>query len=270
MEIYAFIGASGTGKSHNAQRIASDYNIDYIMDDALLISKTKVLAGKSAKTESTKIGSVKAAIFNDVSRCNIMKQAIKSANVDKLLILGTSDEMIERIVSSLELPSITKKIYIGDVTSKEDIGTARKTRIEEGKHVVPVPTLEIKEQFSGYFLAPLKMFEKKDKVYHEKSVIRPTFSYLGKFYISDKVIKDIVDYSGRDTEGISKINKIEIDKYVDGIKIVIEVNVIYGVNIKESTAQLYSVVAKDVNYITGINIFSIDIIVKGIDFSKKK
>lgn len=270
METYAFIGPSGTGKSHNAQRVALEYNINYIIDDALLISKTKVLAGKSAKTEATKIASVKAAIFNDESRCSIMKQAIKSANIDKLLILGTSDEMVDKIAERLRLPYFTKKVYIEDVTSKEDMDIAKKTRLEQGKHVVPVPTLEIKEQFSGYLLDPLKILGKKDKSYQEKSVIRPTFSYLGNFYISDKVIKDIVEYSGRDTEGISKINRIIIDKYVDGIKITIDVNVIYGTNIKESTRQLHSVVAKDVNHITGINIFSIDIFVKGIDFSKKK
>lgn len=269
METYAFIGSSGTGKSHNAQRVASENNINYIIDDALLISKTKVLAGKSAKTEATKIASVKAAIFDDVSRCSIMKQAIKSANVDKLLIIGTSKKMVDIIVKRLELPYFTKKIYIQDVTSKDDMDMAKKTRVEQGKHVVPVPTLEIKEQFSGYLLDPLKMFSKKDKGYHPRSVIRPTFSYLGNFYISDKVIKDIVEHSGGGTEGISKINRILIDKYVDGIKITIDINVLYGTNIKEKTKQLYSVVAKDVNHITGINVFSIDIFVKGIDFKKK-
>lgn len=269
METYAFIGSSGTGKSHNAQRVAENYKINYIIDDALLISKTKVLAGKSAKTEATKIASVKAAIFDDESRCSIMKMAIKSANVDKLLIIGTSNKMVDRIVKALDLPYFTKKIYIQDVTSKSDMALAKKTRIEQGKHVVPVPTLEIKEQFSGYLLDPLKIFSKKDKVYHERSVIRPTFSYMGNFYISDKVIKDIVDYSGSDTEGISKINRIIVDKYVDGIKITIDINVLYGTNIKERTKELYAVVAKDVNYITGINIFSIDIFVKGIDFKKK-
>lgn len=269
MEVYAFIGSSGTGKSHNAQRIAEDNNIDYIIDDALLISKTKVLAGKSAKTELTKIGSVKAAIFNDISRRNIMKKTIKSSNIDKILVLGTSDGMIDLIVKNLGLPNVKQRIYIEDVTSAEDMNIAKKIRMEEGKHVVPVPTLEIKEQFSGYLLDPLKIFEKKDKTYHEKSVIRPTFSYLGKFNISDKVIKDIIEYSIRDTKGISKVNKISIDKYVDGIKITIEINVTYGSNIKESTKQLYSVIAKDVNHITGINIFSIDVMVKGIDFNKK-
>lgn len=269
METYAFIGSSGTGKSHNAQRIAGDYNIEYIIDDALLISKTKVLAGKSAKTESTKVGSVKAAIFNDLSRRSIMKQTIKSSNIDKILILGTSDKMVNIIIKRLGLPNFTKRIYIEDVTSKDDMDTAQKTRIEQGKHVVPVPTFEIKEQFSGYLLDPLKIFSKKDKIFHERSVIRPTFSYLGNFYISDKVIKDIVEYSGNGTEGISKINRVIIDKYVDGIKITIDINVTYGTNIKESTKELYAIVSKDVNYITGINIFSIDIFVKGIDFKKK-
>ncbi len=270
METYAFIGISGSGKSHNAQRVARKYDINYIIDDALLINKTKVLAGKSAKTEATKIASVKAAIFADNSRCEIMKETIEHAKIDKLMVIGTSEKMVNIIAKRLGLPKFIKKIYIQDETTKTEMAIAKKTRLEQGKHVVPVPTLEIKEQFSGYLLDPLKIFSKKDKVLHDRSVIRPTFSYLGNFFISDKVIKDIVEYSGSDTKGISKINKISLDKYVDGIKILIEVNVVYGVNIKESTKTLYASVAKDVNYITGINIFSIDILVKGIDFSKKK
>ena len=57
------------GKSHHAQEVASENGIDYIIDDAILIHKNKVIAGKSAKTEPTKIGSVKSAIFNDTAKC---------------------------------------------------------------------------------------------------------------------------------------------------------------------------------------------------------
>ena len=49
MEVYAFVGPSGTGKSHNAQNVAFEHKIDYIIDDALLIKKTRVIAGKSLK-----------------------------------------------------------------------------------------------------------------------------------------------------------------------------------------------------------------------------
>lgn len=265
MEVYAFVGASGTGKSHNSQNVAADYAIDYIIDDALLIKQNKVIAGKSAKTEPTKIGSVKAALFTDEAKAKAMRQAIKSEKIEKILILGTSDGMVDKIAENLHLPAIQKRVYIEEISSPEQIEEAKKIRKEQGKHVVPVPTFEIKEQFSGYFMDPLKMFEKKDRVYKEKSVIRPTFSYLGNYTISDKVIKEIVLNEGKNLEGITKFSKVNIDKYVDGIKIDIDVNVLFGKRIPEVTGNLQRVVAKMVDYMTGINIFSINVFVKGID-----
>ncbi|MBR5227989.1 MAG: Asp23/Gls24 family envelope stress response protein [Clostridia bacterium] len=265
MEVFAFVGASGTGKSHNSQNVAAEYNIDYIIDDALLIKQNKVISGKSAKTEPTKIGSVKAALFTDPSRAKIMQRVIKNEKIEKLLILGTSDGMVDKIVENLNLPEISKRIYIEEVSSAEQIEEAKRIRKEEGKHVVPVPTFEIKEQFSGYFMDPLKLFEKKDKVYKEKTVIRPTFSYLGNYTISDKVLKDIVMHEGKKQEGITKLIKVSIDKYVDGISIQMEVNVKFGVKIPEVSTKLRSIVAKMVDYMTGINIFSINVVVKGID-----
>lgn len=269
MEVYAFIGPSGTGKSHNSQNVAFEHGIEYIIDDALLIKNNKVIAGRSAKTEPTKIGSVKTAIFSDSNKCNIMRKALRAEKPEKLLILGTSDDMVEKIVENLNLPAISKRIYIDEVSSPEQIEEARKMRKEQGKHVVPVPTFEIKEQFSGYFIDPLKMFEKQDKVYREKSVIRPTFSYLGKFYISDKVLKEITTHEGMKIEGITKIGKVGIEKFEDGIKITADINIRFGNNIPECTTKLQKTIARCIDYMTGINILSIDIYVKGIDLDKK-
>ena len=158
MEVYAFVGKSGTGKSYNAQKVAKKYDIHYIIDDAILIKDTKVIAGKSAKTEANFIASVKAAIFFDQKRQEEMKAVIKKENPDKLLILGTSDDMIEKIITNLDLKKLVKTIYIEDIATKQEMEIARKSRMEDGKHVVPVPTLEIKNQFSGYFLDTLKIF----------------------------------------------------------------------------------------------------------------
>ena len=268
MKVYAFVGPSGTGKSHHAQRVALDNGIDYIIDDAILIHKNKVVAGKSAKTEPTKIGSVKSAIFNDTAKCELMKRAIKSSKPEKILILGTSDGMVDKIAENLELPKISKRIYIQEVATEEEIAEAKRMRTVEGKHVVPVPTLEIKEQFSGYFMDPLKIFEKKDKKYHEKSIIRPTFSYLGNFYISDKVIKDVITYSTKDITGITRLSRVNIEKFIDGINIYLDINVQYGYSIPKVSKILQDTVTKEVVYATGINIFGINVRVKGIDMKK--
>lgn len=63
MKVVAFVGPSGTGKSHRAIGIAHKNNCDAIIDDGLLIKGTKILAGTSAKNETNRIQAVKRAIF---------------------------------------------------------------------------------------------------------------------------------------------------------------------------------------------------------------
>ena len=65
MEVYALVGPSGTGKSHQAMNVAYDYGIDTVIDDGLLIKDGFKVAGSSAKREATALGAVKRAIFLD-------------------------------------------------------------------------------------------------------------------------------------------------------------------------------------------------------------
>ena len=110
MQVYAFVGKTGTGKSYNAQSVAKENDIHYIIDDAILIKNTKVIAGKSAKTEANFIASVKAAIFLEKSRQDEMKKVLNAEKPDKILILGTSDDMVKKIATNLEEKYI--KLYI--------------------------------------------------------------------------------------------------------------------------------------------------------------
>lgn len=225
MQVYAFVGKTGTGKSYNAQRVAKENKINYIIDDAILIKNTKVVAGKSAKTEANFIASVKAAVFLDENRRAEMIQALKKENPEKILILGTSDDMVEKIVANLKLGKIYKTIYIQDIATDDQIKEARRSRVEDGKHVVPVPTLEIKKQFSGYFLDSLKSFNffgRDDDSVHdnsEKTIIRPTYSYLGNYTISDNVINAIISHVVSRVDGVSKVFKVVTEKYIDGMKL---------------------------------------------------
>ena len=61
--VIAFVGASGTGKSTRAIKVARDNNIYYIIDDGLLINGSRIVAGTSAKKAPTKMESVRQAIF---------------------------------------------------------------------------------------------------------------------------------------------------------------------------------------------------------------
>ncbi len=271
MQVYAFVGKTGTGKSYNAQRIAKKYGIRYIIDDAILIRDNKVIAGKSAKTEASKIASVKAAIFLDESRKKQMADFIKKEKIDKILILGTSDKMVKTIAENLGLDEICHTIYIEEVATKEQIEEARRSRTEEGKHIVPVPTFEIKKQFSGYFLDSLKKFnffnknaDDEDEDNYEKTIIRPTYSYLGNFVISDTVINDIITYSVSRVPGVSKVMRVNTNKFIDGMKLDIDIEIKFGYNIPKLSSEIKNTVIYSVDKTTGINLFGININVKSI------
>ena len=64
LKVFAFVGPSGTGKSYRAQMVANERNINYIIDDGLLIKDNEVIAGSSAKKAATKIETVKHALFS--------------------------------------------------------------------------------------------------------------------------------------------------------------------------------------------------------------
>ena len=198
IKVYAFVGPSGTGKSYRAQMVASEKNVNYIIDDGLLIKDNQVIAGESAKKAPTKIETVKHALFYKEEEKQEIIRALKKYKPESILILGTSDGMVQKIAANLELPEISDTTYISDVATQEEMQTARRIRVTEGKHVIPVPTFEIKKDFSGYILDPLQIFKTKgrgNKPYiSEKSIIRPTFSYLGNFTISDTVFRQILEY----------------------------------------------------------------------------
>ena len=272
MQVYAFVGKTGTGKSYNALKVAKSYDIKYIIDDAILINETKVVAGRSAKTEASKIASVKAAIFFYEDRRKEMIAAIKKEKIDKILLLGTSDEMVAKIAENLKLGPIQKTIYIEDIATPEKIEEARKSRNEEGKHVVPVPTFEIKKQFSGYFIDPLRMFDiyrrESSNMYEaessEKTIIRPTYSYLGKFRISDNVIKEIITHVVGEIEGVDKVEKVFTEKYIDGMRIEMDLKIVFGKSIPEVSKNVQKATAQTIENMTGINLFGIDINIDGI------
>jgi len=268
IKVYAFVGPSGTGKSYRAQMVASEKDIKYIIDDGLLIKENQIIAGTSAKKAQTKIETVKHAIFLDKERKVEMCNAIKKYKPESILILGTSDEMVKKIAHNLDLPEIEQIIYITEVATEQEMETARRIRQTEGKHVIPVPTFEIKKDFSGYLLDPLQIFKTKGKgqkpYIAEKSIIRPTFSYLGNFTISDSVFREIVEYLASKMPEIHKILRTRANNTPEGPVIYMEVSVVYGYNVVEGLAELKRRAKREIENLTAMNVQSIDIVAKSV------
>lgn len=268
IKVYAFVGPSGTGKSYRAQMVAGEKDVHFIIDDGLLINDNKVVAGESAKKASTKIETVKKALFLNEEEKKVIQKALKKYKVKKILILGTSDGMVDKIAENLGLPKVSEKIYITDVATEEEMETARRIRVTEGKHVIPVPTFEIKKDFSGYLLDPLQIFKSKgrgEKPYiSEKSIIRPTFSYMGNFTISDSVFRQIAEYQVEKMPEIYKVLKTRVQNFGEGPIIYMEVSVVYGYNIKQSLKEFKAKIIKEIENLTAMNVVKLDVIAKSI------
>ena len=133
--VISFVGPSGTGKSTRAIVIARRYDIRYIIDDGLLIHGSSIIAGSSAKRAGT-IESVRQALFIDPTRAANMRRALVEHLPATLMILGTSDAMLERICDNLWLNRPSLQISIEDVTTEEERNIAKQTRMTEGKHTI--------------------------------------------------------------------------------------------------------------------------------------
>ena len=274
IKVYAFVGPSGTGKSYRAQMVASENNINYIIDDGLLINENNVVAGTSAKKAPTKIETVKRAIFVNEQEKQEMKKALRKYRPEAILILGTSDGMVEKITENLGLQKPVKTIYINEVATEAEMQTAKTIRKTEGKHVIPVPTFEIKKDFSGYILDPLQIFKSKGKgnapYISEKSIIRPTFSCLGNFIISDTVFRQIAEYLAKKTEAINKVIRTRVEKTPEGPIIYMEVIVTYGYNVLSALREFKEKVRKEIEILTTMNVVDITIVAKGIYIPEEK
>ena len=268
IKVYAFVGPSGTGKSYRAQMVASEKGINFIIDDGLLIKDNEVVAGESAKKAPTKIATVKHALFLEEEEKNAVEKALKRYKPSKILILGTSDGMVQKIASNLDLPPISETIYINDVATEEEMQTARHIRVTEGKHVIPVPTFELKKDFSGFLLDPLQIFKSKgagQKPYiSEKTIIRPTFSYLGNFTISDTVFRQIIEYLAEKMPEIYKVVRTRVTSTDAGPSIYMEVIVMYGSNIQEVLKEFKQKAKREIENLTAMNVESLEVVAKSL------
>lgn len=265
MKIVGLIGPPGSGKSHRALMVAHEHDINYVIDDGLLLNGNHIVAGISSKRQSTKVGAIKTAMFTNDKHAQEVREAIDEMNPDSILILGTSEGMIERIVNRLNLPKPSELIRIEDVATQEEIKKARKIRSELGKHVVPAPTVEVKRQLSGLLIDPLPtIFGKRssDK-YHQfmvdQSVVQPTFNFYGKFYIASTAINQIISESAKRVEGVDEIFHIRTRTVPEGIEISFQMSVFYGCKIPEVVENARYTISTLLEHMTSLHVLEVNI-----------
>lgn len=272
MKIYALIGKSGTGKSFHAMELCRKMQIESIIDDGLFIYQSTVVAGISAKRQSTKIGAVKVALFNEDAIRDEVAAAIAAKKPKSILVLGTSVGMTDKIILRLGLlpdtGSLTQvnRIFIEDITTEEERAAARTQRDMLGKHVIPAPALQLKRNFAGYFMDPLRLFRGKDAgTAAERTVVRPTYSYMGEYFVDERVLDDIVTCVAYTMPAVSSVIRVIQDPRPETFKLSVAVKMKRGWPIWETAQHLQEEINDKVELMTAFNVTEVNVEVRAVE-----
>lgn len=270
MRVYTLVGKSGTGKSFHAMDLCQEKNIESIIDDGLFIYRNTVIAGSSAKRASTKIGAVKTALFINEEQADNVRKEIAKIHPESILVLGTSEGMVDRIMDRLGLEKPPEdspnRIKIEDITTPKERMRARQQREQLGKHVIPAPSLQLKRNFAGYFMDPLRFFRgKEQEPGGERTVVRPTYSYLGQYLLSERVIDDIIACVAQKHPAAGRLIYVGHSTQPESYELFVVLKMRHGFALWESVTEIQNEIKEMVEQMTAFNVSLVDIEVRGID-----
>lgn len=273
IKVYALVGESGTGKSFRAKLLAQKYGIELIIDDGLLIREDKILAGHSAKREQTFLAAVRVALFDEKVHRDTVARALLNQSYKKVLILGTSEKMVNKIAVRLQLPQPQKIIRIEDIATREEIEKAMRSRRVEGKHVIPVPSIEIQRSYPQIFYDRVRVLLKRKQGHlpvlnqsklFEKSVVRPEFSKKERVTISEAALSQMVIHCVEEFDNQIRIKKLSITSDTRGYRLVIVIDVPFGTQLAGKVHDMQEYVIENIERFSGILIEDVHIIIDQI------
>lgn len=275
MEVYALVGSSGTGKSHRAVIVADKCGAQAIIDDGLLIQGNRIVAGSSAKHQPTRIGAIKAALFMNNRKAQEMQEALSQLDSEKILILGTSVGMVQRIAERLALPQPSKIMQIEEFATEKEIRKAKFHRTKFSKHVIPAPIFEVKKSFPDILADPLRVFLRQKetpgkKDWSEQSIVRPTHTFNGKLLIDDSAIRDIIRHTAYPIEGVAGLNKVNIKMLQENtVDIDVTPVISFGYPLHELAGRLQRKIKLAVENMTGLKVKNVNVKIKTLRIPKE-
>ena len=268
VRVYALVGESGTGKSFRAKLVAQKYGIDMIIDDGLLIRGDTLLAGRSAKKEQLYMAAVKTALFHDKAHRDEVAKALQRERFRKILVIGTSERMARKICERLQIPHPGKVIKIEDIASRDEIEKAVRSRKVEGKHVIPVPALEVRKNYPSIFYDSVRVFLKRNfgaaparpRVY-EKSVVRPEYTKRGRVSISEAALSQMVIHCIDDFDDSLRVRRLNIRADSQGYRLTVVLEVPFGTKLASNAHALQEHIVDNIERFTGILIEEVNIVI---------
>ena len=264
VKTYALVGESGTGKSFQAQSIASLLGCPYIIDDGLLIHEQRIVAGRTAKNEVSPLKAVRMAVFQDEEHARSVREQIRLHAVDRIMVIGTSEKMARLICDRLELPQPVKIVRIEDISRPEELMAARESREIEGKHVIPAAQVEVKRVFSHTIVASISHLISSYRLHRhpprtiEKSIVHPGY-YMGRLTISATALESLVKVVLEQHDSSLQIRQVRCALNEGRMDVYAEVAVALTDNLPSLLNQLQQLVLSQVRQFTGMQVERVDL-----------
>jgi len=269
LKVFAFVGPAGTGKSQRAQFVADYLDADYIIDDGLVIRRTTIMCGKSAKTERNQIRAIRRALFEYDDHRKAVTDFFVASVPCSVMIIATSDGMAEIIIRKLRFPTPTRVIHIEEVATPEEIARARKERKNKGQHVIPVSHVLVRKNFAGKLVGRIRVLWRAKSPYEgEKTIVRPPFSFYGEVHIETEAIEQMASYVASRTPQVPKVAQTRVFSVEDdSVNIDIDIKISPGArNFVTVAEQVRRSVARSIRYFSGLDVRNVNVNVVGVEF----
>ena len=259
IDVIAFVGAAGTGKSQRASQMARQHGVDFVIDDGLIVSKGRIMAGKSAKSEKNMVRAIRRALFHYAPHRLEAASFLASRAPCKVMVLATSSQMMEKIVKALELPFPQKIVNITEVASSEEISHALKERREKKQHVVPVSRTQIQRNFAGKLVSQLKgFFKSKDR--QDRTVVKPPFSFDGRVTIETETVMEIARRLIVTGDHIHQVRELSLVPEGDAVSVNLSVDIkLNGKTALYLARILQKKLSRGLSFFTGMEVKKVNV-----------
>ncbi|HAP55216.1 MAG TPA: hypothetical protein DCQ16_04685, partial [Spirochaetaceae bacterium] len=174
----------------------------------------------------------------------------------------------QRICERLQIPQPNKTIKIEDIATKAEIEKAMQSRQVEGKHVIPVPALEIRRNYPSIFYDSVRVFLRRSfgtgaslpKIY-EKAVVRPEYTKRGRVAISEAALSQMVVHCVDEYDPAVKVKRLAIRDDTQGYRITVVLEVPFGTKLASNAHALQEFIVDNIERFTGILVAEVNIVI---------
>jgi uncharacterized alkaline shock family protein YloU len=140
-------------------------------------------------------------------------------------------------------------------------------RYSEGKHVIPVPSIEITRNYPQIVYDSMRVFQKNKRkvpfkrksVSFEKTIVRPEFSKYGKVTVSEAALTQMVAHCLDEFDSQIKVKRVQVQIKAEGYALTVKLRVPMQHQVSTTLGELQEYIADSLEKYGGIFVSSVNI-----------